>query len=125
MCLPHTFFWLLLIDSPRQVVLYRLDISSDNGLTPLYSLKKLAEWNHNYLVTSLSSFGNHIVVGDQISSVSLLEITGDNLSLEARDYGPLYPVAVEALSDKCIICSNVRVQLLFENTNSSENDRTR
>ena len=91
------------------MVLYRLDISLDNGLTPLYSLKKLAEWNHNYLVTSLGSFGNHVVVGDQISSVSLLEITGEDISLKARDYGPLYPVAVEALGNKSIICSNVCV----------------
>lgn len=74
---------------------------------PFYSLKKLAEWNHNYLVTSLGSFGDRVVAGDQISSVSLLQITDNQIGVEARDYGPLFPVAVEALDSKNLICANV------------------
>ena len=59
-------------------------------------------------MTSLGSFNDHIAAGDQISSVSLLKVKDDKLISEARDYGPLYPVAVEALSDTNIIASNVR-----------------
>jgi DNA damage-binding protein 1 len=87
-----------------------VDISND-GSVPTYTLKKLAEWNHNYLVTSLVSFGDHVVAGDHISSVSLLKIIKDEVVLEARDYGPLYPVAVEALDSKSLICANVRLSL--------------
>jgi DNA damage-binding protein 1 len=90
-----------------QILLYHLDTSSDDGLAPSYSLKKVAEWNHNYMVTSLGTFDDRIVAGDQISSVSLLKVAGDELISEARDYGPLYPVAVEALNSKSLICANV------------------
>ena len=79
----------------------------NDGLAPVYVLKKLAEWNHNYLVTSLGSFGNLVVAGDHISSFSVLQIIDNKLVLEARDYGPLYPVAVEALDGKNFICANV------------------
>lgn len=94
-----------------------MEISND-GLAPAYSLKKLAEWNHNYLVTSLGSFGDRVVAGDQISSISLLKIIENEVVLEARDYGPLYPVAVEALDSKNLICANVRLLfcLLFCNS---------
>lgn len=51
------------------------------------------------------------MAGDQISSVSLLKIVENEVVLEARDYGPLYPVAVEALDQKNIICANVRLPL--------------
>lgn len=70
-------------------------------------LKKLAEWNHNYMVTSLSSFNDHIAAGDQISSVSLLKVDQDKLVSVARDYGPLYPISAEAIDSRNIIASNV------------------
>lgn len=88
-------------------MLYRVLLSEESGTTPKYSLQKLAEWNHNYMVTSLGSFEDRIVAGDQISSVSLLSLAGDRIVSEARDYGPTYPIAVEALSGKDLICANV------------------
>lgn len=73
-----------------------------------FNLQKLSEWNHNYLVTSLVSHNDHLVVGDQISSVSLLQVTSEpKLVTLAKDYGPLWPVAVEAFDDKNIITANV------------------
>jgi len=58
------------------------------------------------LVSSLGSFGNRIVAGDQISSVSLLKVTETSLVSQAKDYGPLYPISVEALDSENIICAN-------------------
>ena len=58
-------------------------------------------------MTSLGSFEDRVVAGDQISSVSLLKVTDSSLISEARDYGPLYPLAVEALDSDNIITSNV------------------
>ena len=76
----------------------------------VFSLKRVADWNHNYLVSSLGSFGNRIVAGDQISSLSLLKVAETNLVSEAKDYGPLYPVSVEALDSDNVICANVSVE---------------
>lgn len=85
--------------------MYRLKI--EDGPVPLYSLELLSEWNHNYLVTSLASYGDHIVVGDQISSVSLLKVSNAKIQNVARDYGPLWPICVEASNEKNIIGANV------------------
>lgn len=67
------------------------------------------------MVTSLGSFEEIIVAGDQISSVSLLKLSDDKLVSIARDYGPLYPISVEALNSTTIIASNVSIfdELLF------------
>ncbi|KAF8158252.1 mono-functional DNA-alkylating methyl methanesulfonate N-term-domain-containing protein [Crassisporium funariophilum] len=88
------------------VLLYRLDCSSEELTTPLYSLKNIADWNHNYMVTSLGAYEDRIVAGDQISSVSLLKVTDTKLIPEARDYGPLHPICVEALDSANLICAN-------------------
>lgn len=90
-----------------QILLFRLDRSLDASSTVIFSLKKIADWNHNYVVSSLGSFGDRIVAGDQISSVSLLKVTEAKLVSEAKDYGPLYPVSVEALDSDNVICANV------------------
>ena len=52
-------------------------------------------------------------MGDQISSVSLLKVAEASLVVEAKDYGPLYPVSVEALDSDNIICANVSVSNLY------------
>jgi len=88
------------------ILLFRLDISLDQSSTVVFSLKMIVDWNHNYLVSALGSFGDRIVAGDQISSVSLLKVAEDKLVSEAKDYGPLYPVSVEALDRDNLICAN-------------------
>ena len=85
-------------------MLFKLEGSSDS-LSP--SLNKVSEWHHNYLVTSLGSYADRVVVGDQPSSVSLLQVTQSKLISQARDYGPLWPVCVEALGERHIIGANV------------------
>ncbi|KAF8967077.1 CPSF A subunit region-domain-containing protein [Flammula alnicola] len=95
------------------VLLYQLDISSDESFAPTFSLQKLSDWNHNYMVTSLGSFDDRVVAGDQISSVSLLKVTKNRLTSEARDYGPLYPMSVEAFDQTNIIASNDTLNLVI------------
>ncbi|KAH9942902.1 CPSF A subunit region-domain-containing protein [Amylocystis lapponica] len=85
------------------VVLFELRFSE---ATHSYSLGKLTDWNHNYFVTSLVARGNTVVVGDAISSVSVLRVVGTQLQTIARDYGPLWPVAVEMMGDGAIIGAN-------------------
>ncbi|KAH9480543.1 DNA damage-binding protein 1a [Psilocybe cubensis] len=88
------------------IVMYHVDVTTEDVTVPTYSLKKLAEWNHNYLVTSLGTFNNRVVAGDHISSVSMLKVEDNKLLSEARDYGPLYPLCVEALDESNVIASN-------------------
>lgn len=87
-------------------MLYRIK-ASDDVPSPSFSLELLSDWNHNYMVTSLASYGNNIMAGDQISSVSLLQVVDSKLQNIARDYGPLWPVAIEASDEENIIGANV------------------
>ncbi|KAF9454820.1 hypothetical protein P691DRAFT_716708 [Macrolepiota fuliginosa MF-IS2] len=92
------------------IMLFRLDIDTDIFPAGL-DLKKVTEWNHNYLVTSLGSVGDHVFAGDQISSVSLLRVGEEKLQTVARDYGPRWPVAVEAIDEKNVIGANDALNL--------------
>lgn len=96
-------------------MLYRLK-SSETVPSSAVKLELLSEWNHNYLVTSIASYGNYIVAGDQISSVSLLQVVDSKLQNVARDYGPLWPVCVEASDEENIIGANVRYFYLYVNS---------
>ncbi|KAG6831954.1 hypothetical protein H0H92_006555 [Tricholoma furcatifolium] len=89
------------------VMLFKLNSSGD-----INTLDLVSEWNHNYLVASLATYGNRIVVGDQVSSVSLLEVVDGKIQNLARDYGPRWPVAVEAVDKNSIIASNFDSNLL-------------
>jgi len=91
-------------------MLFKLDI--DTNVFPAgLELQKVTEWNHNYLVTSLGSAGDHIFAGDQISSVSLLKVGEDRFQTVARDYGPRWPVSVEAIDEKNVIGANDALNL--------------
>ncbi|KAL6302826.1 mono-functional DNA-alkylating methyl methanesulfonate N-term-domain-containing protein [Sparassis latifolia] len=83
------------------VVLYKIDNTDGSA-----SLRKLTEWNHNYFVTSLVAHDTTLIVGDAISSVSILNVVGEGLQSIARDYGPLWPVAVEAIGNSGVIGAN-------------------
>jgi hypothetical protein len=65
-------------------------------------------WRRSYLVRSLTSFGGSLVLGDAMSSVTVLKVEEQELQIVARDYGPLWPISVHALDQKNIIGSNVR-----------------
>ena len=88
------------------IMLFQLN--ADKNVSPSkLSLDKIAEWNHNYLVTSLGAVGDHVFAGDQISSVSLLKVLDEKLQTVARDYGPRWPVSIEAIDEKNVIGANV------------------
>lgn len=75
---------------------------------PDYTLEKVADWNHNYLVNAVSSCGEHLVVSDQFSSVSLLKLDMDcKLSTVARDYSPLCPISIDVFDTAHIIGADV------------------
>ena len=96
---------------PFKVDLYAVVYDADEEST---SLKRVARWNHNYFVTSLVAKGNRLIVGDAISSVSVLEVKGHNLETIARDYTPLWPQAVEGAKDHGVIGSNVSIIVYIE-----------
>ena len=81
--------------------------ASDDVISPSFSLQLLSEWNHNYMVTSIASYDNHVMAGDQISSVSILQVVDSKLQIVARDYGPLWPVSVEASDQGSLVGANV------------------
>jgi DNA damage-binding protein 1 len=95
-----------LIYNFNKVMLFRLD-ASDYLSSATFALQKVTEWNHNYFVTSLASYSDNLVAGDHISSVSVLKVVNSQLQTVSRDYGPLWPVCVEALDEKSIIGANV------------------
>lgn len=70
-------------------------------------LQRIAEWNHNYFVVSLASRNNTLMLGDAISSISFVELDGNQLKVIARDYGSLWPVCIEAWSETSVIGANV------------------
>lgn len=76
-----------------------VDLYAPTQHEDVFALNRVASWNHNYFVTSLVSQGNRLVVGDAISSVSVLEVQGNNLKTVARDYGPVWPVAIATTKD--------------------------
>jgi DNA damage-binding protein 1 len=86
-----------------QVVLFSLE-RTDMEAT---NLRKVTQWTHNYIVSSLVSYGDNLMLGDAISSVSILKLQGTQLQTVARDYGPLWPVCVQALDENSLIGSNV------------------
>lgn len=96
-----------------QVVLFRASDNIAGELTPL-RLERVAEWNHSHFVTNLVIDGEHILVGDAISSVSVLRWNDELGRLEsvARDYGPLWPTAIEGTGNG-IIGANVRDYEIF------------
>ncbi|KIJ59461.1 hypothetical protein HYDPIDRAFT_177805 [Hydnomerulius pinastri MD-312] len=83
------------------VVVYNVEGSEKN-----VSMTQATIWNHNYLITTLVSRGNQLLVGDPLTSISLLKLTGSQLESVAKDYGSLWPTCAEMLDDKSIIGGN-------------------
>lgn len=59
-------------------------------------------------MTSLAVRGDLVIIGDAISSVSVLRVASNDLETVARHYGPLWPVAVEGARNNGVIGANVR-----------------
>ncbi|KAJ7714198.1 mono-functional DNA-alkylating methyl methanesulfonate N-term-domain-containing protein [Mycena metata] len=96
-----------------------LTLDTDVRLLPEQRFSSHAEKNLNYFVTSLAAYENRLVVGDQISSLTLLELgessilpRNKELHQLAKDLTPLSPVAVQALSAKHVLAANDTLNLL-------------
>ncbi|KAF8831356.1 hypothetical protein HHX47_DHR1000666 [Lentinula edodes] len=114
------------------------DVEDLNPSTPSYTIHSMMEWNHNYMVTSLSAYRNHLVVADQFSSVSLLRLEeedGDDdddddgggsrkLVTVARDYSPLWPVCVEAVDEKSFVGADQSLNMFTFSLSQATNNRT-
>ncbi|KAI0695725.1 CPSF A subunit region-domain-containing protein [Cytidiella melzeri] len=82
-------------------------IQEDNST----KLSRVARWNHNYFVMSLVAKDDRLLVGDGISSVSVLQVKGHELVSLARDYAPLWPQTIESAKNNGVIGSNVDCNL--------------
>ncbi|KAK7048153.1 CPSF-A domain-containing protein [Favolaschia claudopus] len=101
---------LIAIGVNSSVMLFRLDMDKETNQCKLHNVSKI---NVNYFATSLAAYENRLVVGDQIASVSLLEVTDDwKIRTLGRDLSPLSPVCVQALNSKHIIAANDTLNLL-------------
>ncbi|RXW24467.1 hypothetical protein EST38_g1372 [Candolleomyces aberdarensis] len=99
----------LVVAAESAVILFNFVRDATSPAT--FTLESAATWYNNYIVSSLGSYGDHIVTGDQISTVSLIKVSENKFESEARDFGPLCPVAVEALNERHIITANVSLKL--------------
>ncbi|KAG9315581.1 CPSF A subunit region-domain-containing protein [Chiua virens] len=70
------------------------------------SMTQTTAFNHNYLITTLVSLEDRLLVGDALTSVSLLKLTGSQIELIAKDYGSLWPTCAALLDDRTIIGGN-------------------
>ncbi|OSX59780.1 hypothetical protein POSPLADRAFT_1048255 [Postia placenta MAD-698-R-SB12] len=84
------------------VIVFRTEIVNGSSM----SFHKIGEWNHNYTVTSLVAQDDVVIVGDAICSISMLRIGEGRPSTIARDYSPLWPVAIEAIGKDAVIGAN-------------------
>ncbi|KAF9219239.1 hypothetical protein BS17DRAFT_431256 [Gyrodon lividus] len=83
------------------VVVYNLE-----GTDKDVSMIQAVVFNHNYLITTLVSRDNQLLVGDALSSVSLLKLKGSQIEPVAKDYGSLWPTCAEMFDDNTIIGGN-------------------
>ncbi|KAF9236524.1 CPSF A subunit region-domain-containing protein [Melanogaster broomeanus] len=81
-------------------------IAAVNSSVGIIHICKPAVFNHNYLITTLVSRDNKLLVGDALTSVSLLKLNGSQIEPVAKDYGSLWPTCAEMFDDNTIIGGN-------------------
>ncbi|KAI0051144.1 hypothetical protein FA95DRAFT_1535299 [Auriscalpium vulgare] len=100
------------------VVVYKISLDHSEVM------KKVAEWNHSYLVTSIASRGSRLFAGDAMSSISALDLVVDgsevSLTTLARDYGPLWPLSIESWDRNSVIGANSDCNLFTFTVRPSE-----
>ena len=55
-----------------QVMFFRPDIASVSSST--WTLNKVGEWNHNFVIRTLAVRDDHVAIGDQMHSISLVKV---------------------------------------------------
>ena len=81
------------------------DINGDNIRTA--ALEIAGSWVHNYMITNLLSNKDHIIVGDAISSITVLSFKEYGFKMVVKDYSPLWPISLGLMDDKTILGANV------------------
>ena len=77
-------------------------------------MTKIADWNHNYFVTSLAVQDDVLITGDAINSVAVIQYDGTQLRTQARDYSPLWPLCIEASNGNAVLGANVSDSYLLQ-----------
>lgn len=88
-----------------KIVLFGIELAEDSTMC----LKRISEWNHNYLITSIVVRDEYVIAGDAVASLALLRITDGSLVTVARDYTPLWPLCFDVVDEKLILGANVRL----------------
>ncbi|KAF8133979.1 CPSF A subunit region-domain-containing protein [Boletus edulis] len=83
------------------VVVYKIEETEKQ-----VSMTEASTFNHNYLITTLVSRNDRLLIGDALTSVSLLNLTGSKIEPIAKDYGSLWPTCAELLNENIIVGGN-------------------
>ncbi|KAL1748361.1 mono-functional DNA-alkylating methyl methanesulfonate N-term-domain-containing protein [Schizophyllum fasciatum] len=108
------------------VVFFRPDVASVSSST--WAMNKVGEWTHNFVVRTLATRGNHIAIGDQMHSISLVKVaisSNDTVQLEliSCDFSPLFPASLALGENDAVITANVDMNLsTFSATASNGRD---
>ena len=94
-----------------QVMFFRPDIASVSSST--WTLNKVGEWNHNFVIRTLAVRDDHVAIGDQMHSISLVKVAvlaNDTVQLDliSSDYSPLFPASLALGEKDAVIAANVR-----------------
>jgi DNA damage-binding protein 1 len=85
-----------------QVYMYK--IAFVNGA---FTLTEETKWNHSYIINNLVAKDDMLFLGDQISSVTVLKNDNGKFVNVAKDFSPLWPVAIQATAEGGIIGADV------------------
>ena len=76
------------------------------------------------MVTQLAVYNDRLIVGDSMHSVSLISVSADGvMKTIARDFIPLWPMAVEAVDESSIIGANDGLNLFSFSLETHEGGR--
>ncbi|KAF8526426.1 CPSF A subunit region-domain-containing protein [Gautieria morchelliformis] len=112
----------------ESVYIFRLKTIQESRTMPSTNpssieLEVAARWTHNYIVSNIVSRGDRIYISDAISSLSVIQWDPSSQTLQnvARDYTPLWPVAIQTFDKDNIVGCNNDCNLFVYTTNATEN----
>ncbi|TRM61119.1 mono-functional DNA-alkylating methyl methanesulfonate N-term-domain-containing protein [Schizophyllum amplum] len=109
------------------VIFFRPEIVNISSSS--WALHKVGEWNHNFVVRTLAAKDDHLAIGDQMHSISIVKVSLSSnetakLELISSDYSPLFPSSLELGENKSVITANVDLNLCaFSSTTPSLSGR--
>ncbi|KAL1677809.1 mono-functional DNA-alkylating methyl methanesulfonate N-term-domain-containing protein [Schizophyllum commune] len=108
------------------VMFFRPDIASVSSST--WTLNMVGEWNHNFVIRTLAVRDNHVAIGDQMHSISLVKVTllpNDTVQLDliSSDYSPLFPTSLALGEKDAVIAANIDMNLTTFSSATASNGR--